>query len=55
MDIRHREIRQQRSGKGVSLGAPGPVVAGGTLYVGSGHVGTGNGILGNALLAFSAH
>jgi polyvinyl alcohol dehydrogenase (cytochrome) len=40
--------------KGGSLGAPGPVVAAGLLYVGSGYVGTGNGIPGNALLAFSA-
>jgi polyvinyl alcohol dehydrogenase (cytochrome) len=41
------------SAKGGSLGAPGPVVAGGMLYVGSGYVGTGNGIPGNVLLAFS--
>jgi polyvinyl alcohol dehydrogenase (cytochrome) len=39
--------------KGGSLGAPGPVVAGGMLFVGSGYVGTGNGIPGNVLLAFS--
>jgi polyvinyl alcohol dehydrogenase (cytochrome) len=39
--------------KGGSLGAPGPVVADGMLYVGSGYVGTGNGIPGNVLLAFS--
>lgn len=39
--------------RGGSLGAPGPVVAGGMLYVGSGYVGTGNGIPGNVLLAFS--
>jgi polyvinyl alcohol dehydrogenase (cytochrome) len=39
--------------KGGSLGAPGPVVAGGMLYVGSGYVGTGNGSPGNVLLAFS--
>lgn len=42
------------SAKGGSLGAPGPVVAGGVLYVGSGYVGTGNGLPGNVLLAFSA-
>lgn len=41
------------AGKGGSLGAPGPVVAGGTLYVGSGYIGTGNGMPGNVLLAFS--
>lgn len=40
--------------KGGSLGAPGPVVAGGMLYLGSGYVGTGNGIPGNVMLAFSA-
>jgi polyvinyl alcohol dehydrogenase (cytochrome) len=40
--------------KGGSLGAPGAVVVAGTLYVGSGYVGTGNGIPGNVLLAFSA-
>ena len=39
--------------KGGSLGAPGPVIAGGMLFVGSGYVGTGNGIPGNVLLAFS--
>jgi polyvinyl alcohol dehydrogenase (cytochrome) len=42
------------SGKGGSLGAPGPVVVGGMLYVGSGYVGTGNGMSGNVLLAFAA-
>ena len=42
------------SAKGGSLGAPGPVVVGGMLYVGSGYVGTGNGMPGNVLLAFSA-
>ena len=39
---------------GGSLGAPGPVIAGGMLFVGSGYVGTGNGMPGNILLAFSA-
>jgi hypothetical protein len=37
------------------LGAPGPAVSGGMLYVGSGYVGTGNGMPGNVLLAFSVH
>jgi polyvinyl alcohol dehydrogenase (cytochrome) len=41
------------AGKGGSFGAPGSVVVGGTLYVGSGYVGTGNGMPGNVLLAFS--
>jgi hypothetical protein len=35
------------------MGAPGPVAAGGTIYVGSGIVGVQNGIAGNALLAFA--
>lgn len=40
-------------GKGGSLGAPGPVIAGGVLYVGSGYIGTGNGMPGNVLLSFA--
>jgi len=40
--------------KGGSLGAPGAVIAGGTLLVGSGYVGTGNGMPGNVLLALRA-
>lgn len=40
-------------GKGGSLGSPGAVIVGGTLYVGSGYIGTGNGMPGNVLLAFS--
>jgi polyvinyl alcohol dehydrogenase (cytochrome) len=39
--------------KGGSMGAPGPTVAGGMLFVGSGYV-FGPGMVGNALLAFSA-
>jgi len=42
------------SAHGGSLGAPAPVVAGGMLLVGSGYVGTGNGMPGNVILAFSA-
>ncbi len=38
---------------GGSLGAPGPAVAGGMLFVGSGYVGTGSGMPGNVILAFS--
>jgi polyvinyl alcohol dehydrogenase (cytochrome) len=41
-------------GKGGSLGDPGPVIVGGNLYVGSGYIGTGNGMPGNVLLAFGA-
>jgi polyvinyl alcohol dehydrogenase (cytochrome) len=40
--------------KGGSLGDPGPVVVGGALYVGSGFIGTGNGMPGNVLLKFTA-
>jgi polyvinyl alcohol dehydrogenase (cytochrome) len=40
--------------KGGSLGAPGAVIAGGILVVGSGYVGTGNGMPGNVLLALQA-
>lgn len=40
--------------KGGSMGAPGPTVADGFVYVGSGYIGFGNGMPGNALLAFSA-
>jgi polyvinyl alcohol dehydrogenase (cytochrome) len=38
--------------RGGAMGAPGPVVAGGMLIVGSGYVGLGNGTPGNVLLAF---
>jgi polyvinyl alcohol dehydrogenase (cytochrome) len=38
--------------RGGSLGAPGPTVAGGMVFVGSGYVGLGNGTPGNVLLAF---
>ncbi len=40
--------------KGGSLGAPGPIVVGGMLYVGSGYAGVNNGMPGNVLLSFSA-
>jgi polyvinyl alcohol dehydrogenase (cytochrome) len=38
--------------KGGSMGAPGPVVAGGMLFVSSGYVGVRQGAAGNVLLAF---
>jgi polyvinyl alcohol dehydrogenase (cytochrome) len=38
--------------RGGSMGAPGPTVAGGLLFAGSGYVGLGNGTPGNVLLAF---
>jgi hypothetical protein len=39
--------------KGGSMGAAGPVVAGGLLFVPSGYVGVRQGIPGNVLLALS--
>jgi polyvinyl alcohol dehydrogenase (cytochrome) len=39
--------------KGGSMGAPGPTVAGGMLFVGTGYIGVMGGLPGNALLAFS--
>ena len=41
------------AGKGGSMGAPGPVIAGGMVFVPSGYVGVKNGIPGNVLLAFA--
>ncbi len=40
--------------KGGSMGATGPTVADGMLFVGSGYIGVQNGIPGNVVLAFSA-
>jgi len=42
------------SAKGGSMGAAGPVAAGGMLFVPSGYIGVRNGAPGNVLLAFSA-
>lgn len=39
--------------KGGGIGAPGPTVAGGMLFLGSGYPGLGNGMPGNVLLAFA--
>ena len=41
------------AGKGGSMGAPGPTVAGGMLFVGTGYIGVQGGMPGNALLAFA--
>jgi polyvinyl alcohol dehydrogenase (cytochrome) len=41
-------------GIGGSLGAPGPTIAGGMMYVASGYPGFQNGTPGNVILAFSA-
>ena len=35
------------------MGAPGPTLAGGMLFVTSGYIGVGNGMPGNVLLAFA--
>jgi polyvinyl alcohol dehydrogenase (cytochrome) len=40
--------------KGGSMGGPGPVIANGMLYVGSGYANVGGGMPGNVLLAFTA-
>jgi polyvinyl alcohol dehydrogenase (cytochrome) len=40
--------------RGGAMGAPGPTIAGGMLYLGSGYTGLGNGRGGNVLLAFEA-
>jgi polyvinyl alcohol dehydrogenase (cytochrome) len=40
--------------KGGAMGAPGPTIAGGMLFIGSGYTGLGNGRGGNVLLAFEA-
>ena len=45
--LRNSKPSMDIPGKGGSLGAPGPVVVGGRLYVGSGYIGTGNGMPGN--------
>ncbi len=53
--FRHRAVvrhGQRRAGQGGSMGAPGATVAGGMLIVGSGYIGTSNGMPGNVLLAF---
>jgi len=39
--------------KGGSMGAPGPTVAGGMLFIGTGYIGVLGGMPGNALLAFA--
>jgi polyvinyl alcohol dehydrogenase (cytochrome) len=39
--------------KGGSMGAPGPTLAAGMLFVSSGYIGVGNGMPGNVLLAFA--
>jgi polyvinyl alcohol dehydrogenase (cytochrome) len=50
--IRDFETVNHIAAKGGSMGAPGPVVAGGLLFVPSGYVGVRNGAPGNVLLVF---
>ena len=52
--IRDYKTMNGVAAKGGSMGAAGPVVAGGMLFVPSGYVGVYNGIPGNVLLAFTA-
>ena len=40
------------AGRGGSMGAPGPTIAGGMVFVGSGYIGVRSGTPGNVLLAF---
>jgi polyvinyl alcohol dehydrogenase (cytochrome) len=42
------------SARGGSIGGPGPVVVGGTVFVNSGYIGVQRGAPGNVLLAFTA-
>jgi len=41
------------SARGGSLGAPGPVVAAGMVFIASGYIGVGNGMPGNVVLALA--
>ena len=52
--VRDFETVNSIAAKGGSMGAAGPTVAGGTLFVNSGYIGVKNGLPGNVLLAFSA-
>lgn len=51
--VREFETVNDVRARGGSMGAPGPTVAGGMLFVGSGYIGVKNGLPGNVLLAFS--
>ena len=50
--VRDFETVNRVAAKGGSMGAPGPVVAGGLMFVPSGYVGVRNGAPGNVLLVF---
>jgi polyvinyl alcohol dehydrogenase (cytochrome) len=51
--LREFETVNKVAAKGGSMGAPGPTIAGGTLFAGSGYVFGTRGTPGNVLLAFS--
>ncbi len=50
--LRDFETVNRVPGRGGSMGAPGPTIAGGMVFVGSGYIGVRNGTPGNVLLAF---
>ena len=50
--LREFETVNRMPARGGSMGAPGPTVAGGMVFVGSGYIGVRNGTPGNVLLAF---
>jgi len=52
--VKSFETVNKVAAKGGSMGGPGPTVAGGMLFVGSGFPGVQNGTPGNVLLAFAA-
>ena len=49
---REFETVNRMPARGGSMGAPGPTVAGGMVFVGSGYIGVRSGTPGNVLLAF---
>jgi polyvinyl alcohol dehydrogenase (cytochrome) len=50
--IRDVETVNRVPARGGSMGAPGPTIAGGMVFVGSGYLGVRSGTPGNVLLAF---
>jgi polyvinyl alcohol dehydrogenase (cytochrome) len=52
--LREFKTVNEVAAKGGSMGATGPTIAGGMVFVGSGYIGVQNGMPGNVLLAFSA-
>jgi len=51
--VREFQTVNEVPAKGGSMGATGPTIAGGMVFVGSGYIGVQNGMPGNVLLAFS--